>query len=134
MLDAHADHSTFEDLEPVLHAQDVVEMATLARRIHVAPVMKSYLVDIAEASRNDPELLVGASPRATLFLQRASRTHAAANGREYVSPDDVKAILYPVLNHRLILLPEAQMRGVSIESVIAGIAAGVPVPGTRANV
>ncbi|NND04339.1 MAG: AAA family ATPase, partial [Acidimicrobiia bacterium] len=60
MLDAHADHSTFEDLEPVLHAQDVVEMAATARAVHVAPVVKSYLVDLAEASRNDPELLLGA--------------------------------------------------------------------------
>jgi len=134
MLDAHADHSTFEDLQPVLHAQDVVEMAATARNVHVAPVVKSYLVDLAEASRNDSELLLGASPRATLFLQRASRTHAASVGRDYVSPDDIKSILHPVLNHRLILLPEAQMRGVSIENVIAGIAAGVPVPGTRANV
>jgi MoxR-like ATPase len=134
MLDTHADHSTYDDLEAVLHAQDVIDMAAVARRVHVAPVVKSYLVDIAEASRNDPELLLGASPRATLYLQRAARTHAAANRRDYVSPDDIKAILQPVLNHRLILLPEAQMRGVSIDSVIAGIAAGVPVPGTRANV
>ncbi len=134
MLDAHADHSTYEDLEAVLHAQDVVEMADTARHVHVAPVVKTYLVDLAEASRNDPELLLGASPRATLFLQRAARTHAATQGRDYVSPDDIKAVLPPVLNHRLILLPEAQMRGVSIDSVIAGIAAGVPVPGTRANV
>ncbi len=134
MLDAHADHSTFEELEPVVHAADVVEMAQIARNVHVAPVVKSYLVDLAEASRNDPELLLGASPRATLFLQRASRTHAAVRGRDYVSPDDIKAIMHPVLNHRLILLPEAQMRGVSIEGVIAGIAAGVPVPGTRATV
>ena len=134
MLDAHADHSTFEDLEPVLHAQDVIEMAATARAIHVAPVVKSYLVDLAEASRNDPELLLGASPRATLFMQRAARTHAAARGRDYVSPDDIKAIIHPVLNHRLILLPEAQMRGVSVDLVISGIASGVPVPGTRANV
>ena len=134
MLDAHADHSTFEDLEPVLHAQDVIEMAQTARAIHVAPVVKSYLVDLAEASRNDPELLLGASPRATLFMQRAARTHAAAKGRDYASPDDIKAIMHPVLNHRLILLPEAQMRGVSIDLVISGIASGVPVPGTRANV
>ena len=134
MLEAHADHSTYEDLQPVVHAEDVIEMAATARGVHVAPVVKSYLIDIAEASRNDPELLLGASPRAALFLQRAARTTAATKGRDYVSPDDIKAILQPVLNHRLILLPEAQMRGVTVDSVIAGIAAGVPVPGTRANV
>jgi len=134
MLDAHADHSTYEDLQPVVHAEDVIEMATIARNVHVAPIVKGYLIDLADASRNDPELLLGASPRAALFLQRAARTTAATKGRDYVSPDDIKAIIQPVLNHRLILLPEAQMRGVTMDSVIAGIAAGVPVPGTRANV
>lgn len=132
MLDTHGDHSTFQDLESVVHGKDIVKMADIARRIHVADVIRSYIVDISEASRSDPELILGASPRASLFLQRAARTWAAADGRDYVSPDDVKAILNPVLNHRLILRPEAQMRGVTIPDVIAGISAGVPVPGTAA--
>ena len=62
----------------------------MASKIHVATVLKEYLIDVAEATRNDPDLLLGASPRATLFIQRAARTHAAARGRDYVSPDDVK--------------------------------------------
>ncbi len=131
MLDTHGDHSTYEDLEPVVHADDVVSMVDTARRIHVADVIKGYLVDMADASRNDPDLLLGVSPRATLYLLRAARTHAAAAGRDYVAPDDVKAMLLPVLNHRLILRPEAQMRGVDMAAVIDGLSQSVPVPGTK---
>ncbi len=133
MLDTHGDHSTYQDIEAVVHGEDITKMSDITRRIHVADVIKSYIVDISDASRTDPELMLGASPRASLFLQRAARTWAARDGRDYVSPDDVKAVLDPVLNHRLILRPEAQMRGVTIPDVIAGISAGVPVPGTRAT-
>jgi len=130
MLETHGVESTFPDLEPVVHADDVIQMTDIARRIHIADVMSGYLVDLAEATRADPDLLLGASPRATLYLQRAARTHAAVRGRDYVSPDDIKAMVQPVLNHRLILRPEAQMRGATIDDVIAGIRQGVPVPGT----
>jgi MoxR-like ATPase len=131
MLDTHGDHSTYDDLTPVVHADQVQEMVGIARRVHVADVIKSYLVDLADASRNDPDLLLGVSPRATLYLMRAARTHAAASGRDYVAPDDIKAMLAPVLNHRLILRPEAQMRGIVMSSVIDGLSQSVPVPGLR---
>jgi MoxR-like ATPase len=131
MLDTHGDHSTYDDLKPVLHAEDIIRMADIARRIHVAPPVKGYLVDLAERSRQDPDLLLGASPRATLNLQRAARTRAAVDGRDYVTPDDVLAMLGPVLNHRLILRPEAQMRGVGVSDVVTGLGQGVDVPGTR---
>ena len=74
---------------------------------------------------------MGASPRATLYLQRAARSNAAILGRDYVAPDDVKDVMEPVLNHRLILRPEAQMRGVTIDQVLSGLSQTVPVPGTR---
>jgi MoxR-like ATPase len=131
MLETHGDHSTFEDLAPVVHGDDVVQMAAIVRRIFVADVIKAYIIDLVEATRVDPELLLGASPRASLYLQRAARAHAATRGRDYVAPDDVKAMLHPVLNHRLILRPEAQMRGVTVPQVIEGINQGVAVPGTR---
>ena len=86
-------------------------MANAARLVHVAPSLKGYLVDLAEASRRHPGLALGMSPRATLSLQRASRALAAANGRNYVLPDDVKALAGPVLAHRLMLTPEAQLQG-----------------------
>ncbi|HEX9645065.1 MAG TPA: MoxR family ATPase [Acidimicrobiia bacterium] len=134
MLDTHADQSTFDELTSVVHADDVVRMSEITRRIYVADALKRYLVDLAETSRRDPDLLLGASPRATLYLQRAARSRAATEGRDFVSPDDVKALLHPILNHRLILRPEAQMRGVAIAEVVAGLGDGVAVPGTRAAV
>jgi len=131
MLDTHGDHSTYDDLKPVVHAEEIMQMADIARRVYVSPPIKGYLVDLAERSREDADLLLGASPRATLNLQRAARTRAAVEGRDFVTPDDVLAMLGPVLNHRLILRPEAQMRGVGISDVVSGLSHAVPVPGAR---
>jgi MoxR-like ATPase len=130
MLDAHGQTSTYADLEAVVSAEDVVRMIGVARKIYVSDPVKEYMVDMVEATRDDPDLLLGASPRATLFLQRAARTKAAVDGRHYVTPDDVKSMLRPVLTHRLILRPEAQMRGAVLEEIVDGIAAGIPVPGS----
>ena len=109
-------------------------MSEIAAGVFVADAIKSYLVDLAEATRNEPDLLLGASPRATLFMQRASRTSAATQGRDYVTPDDVKEMLHPVLNHRLILQPEAQMRGEGVAGIIDSISGRVGVPGARTGV
>lgn len=134
ILEAHGKHSTLDDLEPVVDAEDVNRMIEIASEIYVADPIRSYFVDLAEATRAEPDLLLGASPRATLFLQRASRASAATHGRDYVTPDDVKAMLHPVLNHRLILQPEAQMRGAAIQSIIDTISSRVGVPGARTPV
>ena len=132
MLATHGTRSSFDDLKAVIHAEDVVRMTSIAREVHVAEVLKEYLVDVAEATRTHTDLLLGASPRATLFLQRAARSVAAARGRDYVSPDDVKHVLNPVLNHRMIVRPDAQMRGVTTETVVSEVTATIPVPGTKA--
>ena len=131
MLDTHGKHSTFDDLDAVIHADDVVTMVDIANRVYTSEIIRGYLIDIAEATRTHPDLLLGASPRATLFLQRATRTRAAIAGREFVTPDDVKAVLEPILNHRMLLHPEAQMRGTSIDKVIEDVAGSVPVPGSQ---
>ncbi|MCL1601803.1 MAG: MoxR family ATPase [Actinomycetia bacterium] len=131
MLQTHGERSSFVDLKPVVHAEDVVAMSSIAREVHVADVLRGYLIDLADATRTHPDILLGASPRATLFLQRAARTVAAAHGRDYVSPDDVKSILTSVLNHRLIIRPEAQMSGVTVDEVLTQVVGSVQVPGTR---
>ncbi len=130
MLEAHGRTSTYADLGAVVSADDIQRMIGIARRIYVSDPVKEYFVDTVEATRQDPDLLLGASPRATLFLQRAARTRAAVDGRHYATPDDVKAMLRPVLTHRLILKPEAQMQGVTISEIVDGISQGVPVPGS----
>ena len=134
MLQTHGGGSNSVELKAVVHAEDVVRMSGIARSVHVADVLQGYLIDIAEATRTHPDVLLGASPRATLFLQRAARAIAAASGRDYASPDDVKAILVPVLNHRLVVRPDAQMRGTTVMDVLDEVTATVAVPGTRVNV
>jgi MoxR-like ATPase len=130
MLDTHGIRSTFLDLEPVITASEVMELVEVARQIHVAPSVKGYIVDVIERTREHEELLLGASPRSALAMQRLARARAAAQGREFVTPDDIKALAHPVLEHRMALRPEAQMRGTSIPEVIASVLRNLPVPGS----
>jgi MoxR-like ATPase len=128
ILDTHGRGSSYADLEPVVEGDEVRRMIHLTRLVHVADAVKEYMVDAVEATRGHPDLMLGASPRATLYLQRASRSVAAVAGRNYVTPDDVKACMRPILTHRLILRPEAQMAGVLVEDVVDSIAELLPVP------
>jgi MoxR-like ATPase len=128
VLDAHGDHNTLADIGPVATAADVQGMINAVRTVHVAPALKSYLVDLADASRHHPHLTLGMSPRATLSLQRVARARAAALGRAYVIPDDIKALAQPVLAHRLLVRPEAQLQGISAADALTEILSSVPVP------
>jgi MoxR-like ATPase len=128
ILDAHGGTTPIEDLTPVATTKDVTAMAALAREIHVAPALKGYLVDLAETTRRHPALALGMSPRATLALQRAARARAAASGREFVVPDDIKALAPAVLAHRLVPTPEASMQGVDTTEVVDDVLRHVPVP------
>ncbi len=120
-----------EEVEPVVSAGDVAAMAVIAQSVHVAPSLKGYLVDVATATRRHPRLTLGVSPRGTLALLRATRALAASEGREYVLPDDLKSLAGPVLEHRLVLSPEASMAGVSQADVLHDVLASVPVPTSR---
>jgi MoxR-like ATPase len=131
MLDTHGTADPIEDLEPVATAKDVEAMAAMVMDIHVAPSVKGYIVDIAAATRDHPSLTLGMSPRAALALQRASRAKAAAEGREFVLPDDVKAVARPVLEHRLALTPEAGLGGMAPADALDDVLAAVPVPTGR---
>jgi MoxR-like ATPase len=131
MLETHGGASPIDDLEPVARGSDVQAMAGVARQVHVAASLKGYLVDLAHRTRSHPSLSLGMSPRATLALQRAARSLAAAAGREYVVPDDFKELARPVLEHRLALTPEAQLGGVETGDVIEEVLASLPVPTGR---
>ncbi len=128
MLDTHGVRSTFLDLEPVVTSSEVVEMIDIARTVHVSNPVKGYIIDLVEATRSNPEILLGASPRSALFLQRVARARAAADGREFVTPDDVKTLALPVLEHRMALRPEAQMRGTGLDKTIESVLASLRVP------
>ncbi len=98
------------------------------RTVQVAPEVIGYVVDIARATRSSPSLSLGASPRGATALLSTSRAWAWLAGRDYVTPDDVKALAGPTLRHRMSLRPEAELEGVSVEAVLDGVLAAVPVP------
>jgi MoxR-like ATPase len=131
MLEAHGDHDALADIGAVAQASDVQAMVEFVRQVHLAPSLKGYLVDLADATRRHPRLALGTSPRAVLSLQRAARARAAAAGRNYVVPDDLKALAVPVLAHRLLTTPEAQLAGVRPADVVHEILRTVPVPSGR---
>ncbi|MEY2421641.1 MAG: MoxR-like ATPase [Acidimicrobiaceae bacterium] len=133
MLDAHGDHDAFEDIGAVVKASDVQSMIAIARNVHLAPSLKNYLVELADATRQHPRLALGMSPRASLNLQRAARSRAVAAGRNYVVPDDIKALAEPVLAHRLAVTPEAQLAGMRSADVLEEVLRTVPVPSGRAK-
>jgi MoxR-like ATPase len=118
-----------EDLLPVASAAEVSDAAALVGAVHVADEVRAYILDLVAASRRHPDLLLGASPRGSLALQRSSRALAASFGRSFVIPDDVKRVMPAVLEHRVILAPDAQLRGVSGSDVVRALLAAVPVPG-----
>jgi MoxR-like ATPase len=106
----------------------VAELINLAREVHVAPAIRTYIVALVEASRSHPDIYLGASPRASIMLLRAARAFAASARRDYVIPDDVKALIGPVLTHRLIVTADAAMAGRDTSTVIADLSATVEVP------
>jgi MoxR-like ATPase len=129
ILDMHGDHDPFRDITPVVATADIENMAAATRKVHVAPSLKAYLVDLAQATRRSAHLALGVSPRATLALQRVGKARAAAQGRGYVIPDDVKALAVPVLAHRLLVTPEAQLQGIGPSDALGEVLRAVPVPG-----
>ncbi|MFH8726049.1 AAA family ATPase [Streptomyces termitum] len=128
MLDAHGAASPLDGLRPVAHAHDVLRLIESVRAVHVADSVRRYAVDVVAATRNHPDLRLGASPRATLHLLRAARASAALAGRAYVLPDDLQALAAPVLAHRLLPTAQAQLNRRTAEQVVHDILQRTPVP------
>jgi MoxR-like ATPase len=128
ILDSHGSAGRIDEVRPVVSVAEVLGLVAAVRTVHLAPALKGYLVDLAEASRKHPALVLGLSPRATLQLARATRSRAAAQGRDYATPDDAKSVALPVLAHRVVLRPEATARGATGESVLRELLASVAVP------
>jgi MoxR-like ATPase len=107
MVDEHSAADPLDLLRPVTDARLVARLVEAVRRVHVAPEVRQYCVELVGATRRLPELRLGASPRATLQLVRAAKAQAALSGRGFVVPDDVQTVAVPVLAHRLLLTPDA---------------------------
>lgn len=120
-----------ESLQPVTSPESVLKMQAGIREIVVHDKVRDYMLRLVNRTRESSHLTLGASPRATMALFRASQAFAAVNGRSYVLPDDVKALAHSVLEHRLILNPESRLRRVTAHSVLRDIIAEVPVPAGR---
>jgi MoxR-like ATPase len=130
ILDGRGAAESLPKLSPVVSAAEVLTMIDAVRSVFLADALKAYLVDISEASRRHPAIELGLSPRATLQLASAARSHAAARGRRYATPDDVKVMAVPCLSHRLLLRTD---RGARLDpaDAIGEILADVPVPVAR---
>jgi MoxR-like ATPase len=128
MLDVHGGVSPLDDLQPVAHAHEIVKLIEAVRQVHVSDPVRRYAVALVGATRNHPDLRLGASPRATLHLIRTARAAAALDGRDYVLPDDVQSLAPSVLAHRLLPTAQAQLNRRAPEQVVAEILQRVPVP------
>ena len=117
-----------ESLQPVSSPKEMIELQENRRRIRVEASVRNYILDITRASRARPEIELGASPRASLGLYQTSQAWAGIRGRDYVIPDDVKRMAPFVLTHRLIISPQAQLRGREASELVSGIVKEVPVP------
>ena len=128
MLDTHGSSSPLDSLKPVATAVDVRQLIGAVRGVLVTAQVKEYIIALAAATRSAPELRLGASPRAALQLLRASRARAALDGRDYVIPDDIQALIVPVFAHRLLPTAEALVERHLPEQVVARIVAQTPLP------
>jgi MoxR-like ATPase len=128
MLSEQTSAPPLESLEPVASAAEINEVIEEAQRVYVEESVNRYVVALLRHTRGDERLYLGASPRAGIALLRVAKALALSEGREYVLPDDVKAVATPVLAHRLILGPEARASGLSAADLIAETVQRTPVP------
>lgn len=128
MLERFQASDPFTELQPVTSPAELTTMMTERSTIRVEDSVRDYIVRVSRATRQNGDIQLGASPRATLALYQASQAWAAIHGREYVLPDDVKALAPSIFSHRLMIAPQAQLRGRSAQELISDIVTSVPVP------
>lgn len=128
IFDRQAEHHPIDSLKPALELKDVLEIREAVQKVFVHPAVKEYIARIVRATRESSDALLGASPRGTLSLIRAAQAYSFLSGQEFVTPDVVKAVAPAVLAHRLILKPQALLRGASGNDVIRAILGTVEVP------
>ncbi len=129
VLDRQQRSHPIDSLEQILSADELTTIQRQLTEIAVAPEIREYIVALVAATRQHPNVYLGASPRGSLALFRTAQAMAALKGREHVLPDDVKTMLKPALGHRLIIAPAARVRGVTSSAVLDEVATSVPVPG-----
>jgi MoxR-like ATPase len=131
MLNSRSGANPLDNVQPVTNATEVARLAEVVSTVFVTDAVKQYAVALTTATRRSPDLRLGASPRATLHLVQAARAAAALDERDYVVPDDVFALVVPVLAHRVLPNTEAHLAGRSAERILHDIVAHVPMPQAR---
>jgi MoxR-like ATPase len=122
------DPTDLSRLDAVTTPDEIVAMSRIASRIRVEDAVVGYVVDLVRRTREDRAIELGASPRASIAMMKASQVVAASEGREFVTPDDVKATAKPVLRHRVMLHPDAELQGITADERIDEILKAAPVP------
>jgi len=128
ILDRQQQEHPLQHVNQVTEPEQIVEAQQAVRAVFVHDSVRHYIVSLVNATRRHPHVQLGASPRGSLNLMHAAQAYAVLQGRDYVLPDDVKAVAVAVLSHRLILKPEARVRGVSAEQVVSEVLQQVAVP------
>ena len=135
MLRQLGDEIPFDSVKAVTSPEELLRAQQEISRVHVSDAVADYIVELADRTRNHSQLVMGASPRATRGLYRAAKAWAAMDGRDFVTPDDVKALAHPVLEHRLVLESGVRFSGVTAATVLDDVLAsaqGTPAPETIA--
>ncbi len=133
ILDSQQDHHPILDLERVVSNEELVAAQSAVKQVYVDEQIKGYIVTLTQATRDHPDVYLGASPRGSLALFKTSRALAALQQRDFVLPDDVKALAIPTLAHRIIVSPSARIKNISSETILREILETIPVPGARAR-
>ena len=134
VLDAQQVTHPVETLKQVTDATEIVQLQRAVREIYVDPLIKQYIVELANATREHESVYLGASPRGSLALFRTSQARALLDSRDFVTPDDVKELALVTLGHRIILSPGAKVKGTTVADVVAACLNRVSVPGATARV
>lgn len=120
--------SLLESVEPVLNYDELKHFREMGQSVIVDPALMEYVAKIVHATRNNPAVFLGASPRASLAILRTSKVWAAMKGRDFITPEDIIEMCIPVLRHRLMLMPEKEMEGISVDELVQQIISEIEVP------
>ncbi len=123
--------SPLKSLLPVCRAEEILQLQELVGTVYCSREVRSYVATIAAATRSHPSIQLGVSPRGAIALIRSAQACAILAGRSYILPDDVRRMAHSVLSHRLILTPEARMKGISAEGILSHLIDSLPVPGAK---
>ena len=131
ILDKHNNNRNLNNLaeiNTILRPEQIEELRKKVANVHIEPNLLKYIAEIVHKTRNNNSLFLGASPRASLAIMAGSKSFAAIQGRDFIKPEDIKEMVYPVLNHRILLSPEKEMEGITTQKVIEQIVESVEVP------